>query len=166
MQIKTKVVEVSINPFDDEINLTDIFDNNHWADSQTMVGSQIWVDPATGSGNDTDIMSSVDLLPDEVKSLVDTSTVVDGSTETDVDESLGLIELFDEPKYITWDDVINLNRVTLEKWQKQCNELKPLYKLAETIKQDVSLKAYFYIDNNILMRKKTDPDFNLTLIRL
>ena len=49
----------------------------------------------------------------------------------------------------------------MEKWQKQCNDLKPLYKLAETIKQDVSLKAYFYIDNNIPMRKKSDPDFNL-----
>ena len=49
----------------------------------------------------------------------------------------------------------------MEKWQKQCNDLKPLYKLAETAKQDVTLKAYFYIDNNILMRKKLDPGFLL-----
>ena len=160
---KNKVVEVSVNPVEDEINLTDIFGNDHLTDSQTVVASQILVDSATASGNDTDTKSSVDLLPvvqEEVRSLIDAPTVVDELTESDVDESLGLAELFDEPKYITWDDVINLNMVTLEKWQKQCNDLKSLYKLAETIKQDVSLKAYFYIDNNILMRKKSDPDFN------
>ena len=68
-------------------------------DSQTEVGSQIFVDSAKSSSNDTDTASksSVDILPvvqDDVKSLVDTFTVVDESTEADVDESLGLVELF------------------------------------------------------------------------
>ena len=73
-----------------------------------MVESQIFVHSATGSGNknwinpqgDTAFKSSVDPLPvvqdDEIKSLVETSTVVDESIETDAEESLGLVELFDE----------------------------------------------------------------------
>ena len=96
---KNKVVEVSVNSENEEINLTDIFNNEHLTDSQTEVGSQIFVDSAKSSSNDTDTASksSVDILPvvqDEVKSLVHTSTVVDESTEADVDESLGLVELF------------------------------------------------------------------------
>ena len=95
--------------------------------------------------------------------MVDTSTVIDESTEADVDESLGLTELFHELIYIyiTSDHVVDLDKLTLEKWQKECNDLKPLYKVTETVKQDVTLKAYLYIDNNILLRKKSDPDFKL-----
>ena len=68
---KNKVVKVSVNPDNDGINLTVIFDNEHLTDSQTMVRSQILVYSATGSGNekwinpqdDTAFKSSVDSLP-------------------------------------------------------------------------------------------------------
>ena len=51
--------------------MTDILDNEHLTDSQTLVRSQILVDSATGSGNenwinpqgDTAFKSSVDSLP-------------------------------------------------------------------------------------------------------
>ena len=62
---KNKVVVVSVNPDNDEINLTDILDNKHLTDSQTVVESQILVDSATGSGNETDTASKslIDPLP-------------------------------------------------------------------------------------------------------
>ena len=65
---------------------------------------------------------------------MDTLTVIDESTEADIDEPIYI--------YITWDHIVYLDKVTLEKGQKECNDLKPLYKVNETVKPEVALKAY------------------------
>ena len=61
-------------------------------------------------------------LVDEVKRMASVDSSVDDSlTVDDLDESLGLSRLFAEPIQITWNDVIDLNKKSLQKLQKDCD---------------------------------------------
>ena len=98
---------------------------------------------ATASVDKVEVRSSVDV--------VKRTASVDSSAEVclrvdDLDESLGLSRLFAETKQITWNDVIDLDNESLHKLQQDCDNLKPLFKIAHTEKQKVNCKNDFYID--------------------
>ena len=69
---------------------------------------------------------------------------------------------------ISWNDVIDLDKESLQKLQQDCDNLKPLFKIAHPKKQIVNSKSYFYIDDNLLMHfcKYKDPEADLDVIQI
>ena len=131
---------------------------------------------ATASVDEVEVRSSVDefevrssVAEVEVKHMASADSSADDSLRIDdLDESLGLSKLFSEPKRITWCYVIDLDKESLQKLQKNCDNLKPLFRIAHTKKQIVNCKSYFYIDDNILMHccKHKDPEADLDVIQI
>ena len=90
--------------------------------------------------DEVEVRSSVDEVKrtDSVDSFADDSLRVD-----DLDESLGVTRLFAETKQITWNDLIDLDKESLQKLQQDCDNLKPLFKISHPEKQIVNFKITF-----------------------
>ena len=121
MQATASVDEVEVRSLVDEV----------------VVRSSVYEVEVRSSVDEVEVRSSVDEVEVKHMASVD-SSAGDSLRVDDLDELLGLSKLFAEPKRITWYDVIDLDKESLQKLQENCDNLKSLFKIAHTEKQIVN----------------------------
>ena len=167
VEVRSSVDEVEVRSSVDEVEVRSSVDEVEVMSSVDEVEIRSSVDEVEvrSSVDEVEVRSSVDEVKrtDSVDSSADNNLRVD-----DLDESLGLSRLFAETKQITWNDVTNLDKESLQKLQQDCDNLKPLFKISHPEKQIVNGKSYFYIDDNLLMHccKHKNPDAEIDVIQI
>ena len=125
----------------ESVNFSSSSDDESIESSHNNIESKTSVEllQAPASIDEVEVRSSVD----EVKRTDSVDSSADDNLRVDDLDELGLSRLFAETKQITWNDVTDLDKKLLQKLQQDCDNLKPLFKIAHPEKQIVNCKRTF-----------------------